>query len=105
VALLLFILSYFRWPPWFGGWVAAAAFNLLFLAHAMLWIRQGCRQVRMGLAAVGCLLFSLLAFTRYADLFESLVLRGLVFLAVGAILFITGVRYARAKSAATGEAT
>ena len=26
-------------------------------------------------------------------------------LAVGAILFITGVRYARAKSAAIGEAT
>ncbi len=102
LALVLFLLSYFRWPPWFGGWIAAAAFNLIFLAHAILWIRQGCRQVRMGLTAVGSLLFSLLAFSRYADLFESLILRGLVFLAVGAILFITGVRYTRAKSAATG---
>ena len=103
-AMVLFLLCYFRWPPWFGGWIAAAAFNLVFLAHAILMIRQGCRQVRMGLAAAGCLLFSLLAFTRYADLFESLIVRGLVFLTVGAILFVTGVRYARARSAAPGEA-
>ena len=42
-------------------------------------------------------LFALLAFTRYADLFEDLVVRGLVFLAVGGTIFAVGAFYNRFK--------
>ena len=103
-ALLLFGVWYLGGFPGFEDWVAASVFNLLFLAHAVLMIREGPRQARMAQTVAGCLLFSLLAFTRYIDLFDSLIARGLVFLAVGIALFITGSRYARSKNAAAEKA-
>jgi uncharacterized membrane protein len=42
-------------------------------------------------------LFALLVITRYVDLFNSLLLRSLIFLLLGAGLFLVGNFYARTK--------
>jgi hypothetical protein len=47
-------------------------------------------------------LLAFLAFARYADLFDSLLVRALVFLAVGAAIFFVGMRYSRRKKEAAG---
>ena len=79
------------------GWSTAGFFNLIYLFHCIMLISRGCKTVDFKLTTVGCLLLSLIAVTRYVDLFHSLVLRALVFLIIGAVIFAVGIYYARAK--------
>ena len=79
------------------GMVIAFVMNLLFVGHCLLFIAHGSRIQRGGEVALGCLLFSVIVFARYTDLFESLLSRSLVFLVLGASLFVVGNFYSRHK--------
>jgi uncharacterized membrane protein len=80
----------------FNG-LAALLFNLIFLAHCVLFIVQGSRNVDAKLVSIACVLFALLTITRYVDLFNSLLLRSLVFLLLGTGVFVVGNFYTRTK--------
>jgi uncharacterized membrane protein len=81
-----------------GDWLAAVPFNLIFLAQCVVFIVQGSRGANPKLVSIACVLFALLVITRYVDLFESLLLRSLIFLLLGAGLFLVGNFYARTKN-------
>jgi uncharacterized membrane protein len=76
---------------------AAGIFNLVLLAVAAMWMARGCREGELRLVILGSLLLVALVAARYFDLFESLALRGLVFLIVGGVLFAEGFFYRRAR--------
>jgi uncharacterized membrane protein len=76
-------------------WLVAGSFNLVFLALAATWMAKGCREAMLRPTLLGSLLFGALMTARYFDLFESLLMRGLVFLTVGAILFAEGILFMR----------
>jgi len=80
-----------------GEWLLAAPFNLLFLVHAILLIVEGARRARLMQVVPGCLLFTLLVVSRYLDLFDSLIARGMAFLLMGGAIFVAGNLYARGK--------
>ena len=81
------------------GWFIAIPINLVFLAHCVVFILHGCQEANAKLVTIACLLFSVLVITRYVDLFESLLLRGLIFLILGAGLFVVGNFYSRLRKA------
>jgi len=101
LALAGLLLCYLVGPGWWklNGMILAFVMNLLFVGHCLLFILHGSRIQRGGEVAVGCLLFSALVFARYSDLFESLLSRSLVFLVLGASLFVVGNFYSRHKPA------
>lgn len=76
----------------------AGVFNLVCLGLATAWMVRGCRMVDLGMVACGSALLALIVFARYFDLFESLALRGLVFLALGGVLFAEGFFYRRIRA-------
>jgi uncharacterized membrane protein len=80
-----------------AGWWTAAPFNLLLLALGSLLIVQGARQVFLAKVVIGCLMVSVLAMARYVDLFDSLLMRALVFFVIGGMLFVVGGRYSRRR--------
>ena len=80
------------------GWLIAVPMNLVFLAHCVFFIVQGCHESNAKLVAIACVLFSALVITRYVDLFESLLLRSVIFLLLGAGLFFVGTSYSRLKN-------
>ena len=79
------------------GWLAAGCFNLAFLALSAAWMGRGCRGALVQPTVLGSLMFAALAIARYFDLFESLLVRGLVFLVVGGVLFGEGILFLRAR--------
>ncbi|MBU0729418.1 MAG: DUF2157 domain-containing protein [Proteobacteria bacterium] len=79
------------------GWGGASIFNLLFLFHCVMLIIHGCREVNLKQTTLGCLLFSILAISRYVDLFGSLIARSMVFFVVGGAIFATGFFYSKSK--------
>ena len=79
------------------GWVMAIPMNFIFLAHCVLFIVQGAHEANAKLVSIACLLFSVLVVTRYVDLFESLLVRSLIFLVLGAGLFLVGTFYSRLR--------
>lgn len=79
--------------------VLALLVNALFIGHCLLFIAHGSQHRQGGEVAIGCLLFAALVFARYSDLFESLLSRSLVFLLLGAGLFLVGNVYARSQPA------
>ena len=72
--------------------------NLIFIGHCLLFILHGSRIQRGWEVSIGCLLFALLMFSRYSDLFDSLLSRAAVFLVLGAALFVVGNFYSRHKA-------
>lgn len=86
-------------------WLVAGVFNLVFLALAAAWMGRGCRGGLVGPTVLGSLLFTALAIARYFDLFDSLLVRGLVFLAVGGVLFAEGILFMRARRRARTQET
>jgi uncharacterized membrane protein len=78
-------------------WMVALPFNLVLLAHAVSFMAYGVRRGELRTVAIGCVLLIALTGARYADLFSSLLARGLAFLVVGASLFVEGFFYARGK--------
>jgi uncharacterized membrane protein len=75
-------------------WVWA---NLAALAHATLWVIDGSQQQQGRKVVMACLLFSAIAIPRFIDLFDSMLMRSLMFLFLGASLFIVGNFYQRNK--------
>ncbi len=88
-----------------GGWAVAGPFNLVLIGLAAALMAQGCREGLMKPTFLGSLLLVAVVVARYFDLFESLLVRGLVFLGVGAILLTEGVLYARSRRQKTGGRT
>lgn len=78
-------------------WFVAGVFNLVFLALAAAWMARGGRQGLLQPMVLGSLLLVALAAARFFDLFESLAVRGFVFLLVGAVLGAEGVLFRRAR--------
>ena len=91
------------WPQMGDAWLEtsdvaiAGIFNLIFLAVAGMWMARGCREGELRPVILGSLLLVALVAARYFDLFESLALRGLIFLIVGGVLFAEGFFYRRAS--------
>jgi uncharacterized membrane protein len=92
---VVFIISAGWVEPSYG--IRSSIMNLVFIAHCFLFILHGSQQQRGWEVAGGCLLFSALVFARYTDLFDSLLSRSLVFLVLGAGLFLVGNFYSRHK--------
>ncbi|HPN85140.1 MAG TPA: DUF2157 domain-containing protein [Victivallales bacterium] len=91
------------WLSGFDGWAGAGIFNLIFLVQSAMLISAGCRSLNAKLATGGVIMLSALAFARYSDLFSSLLVRGIVFLFVGAGIFIVGTLYSRRKRLSAEE--
>ncbi len=80
-----------------GDVAVAGVFNLVLLAIAGTWMARGCREGELRPVILGSLLLVALVAARYFDLFESLALRGVVFLVVGGVLFAEGFFYRRSS--------
>jgi uncharacterized membrane protein len=72
-------------------------FNLVFLGHCIIMIVCGTGRLDWKQVSLGCVLFSALAFARFLDLFDNLLMRSLFFLALGAALFLIGNFYSHRK--------
>jgi len=99
-AVLVILISSWTclgWATAGDGWAGAVIFNLLFVAGAISLMVHGCKTVHAGYVTVGSLLLASIVLTRYADLFESLLVRSLVFLLMGAGIFSIGIAYSKAK--------
>lgn len=97
---VLFIFTrLFFWPDYtvYSDWTIAAPLNMVFLVLSVGMITRGCRRALIGPTVIGSLLLIALMLARFFDLFGSLVVRGLVFLVVGAGLFAEGIFYSRAR--------
>jgi hypothetical protein len=84
------ISKYFEWP-------AIAVFNLVFLAHAATMMAKGCMNAVLSQTIIGSLLLIALVIARFTDLFDSLAVRGLIFVIVGILVFSQGFFYVRSK--------
>ncbi len=80
-----------------GAGIITLAFNLVFLGHCVIMIVRGTGGLDWKKVSLGCVLFSALVFARFVDLFDSLLMRSLFFLALGAGLFLIGNFYSRRK--------
>ncbi len=100
VPVMLTVMFASGWLSGKDGWVGAALFNIIFLFHSIYLISSGCRNLSAKSAAAGTVMLGALAFARYADLFDSLLVRGLVFILVGAAIFAVGIIYWKRKSSA-----
>lgn len=78
-------------------WEVAGVFNLVFLAVAAAWMGRGCREGLLRPTLLGSLLLVALVAARYFDLFDSLAVRGVVFLTVGGVLIAEGVLFRRTR--------
>ena len=77
--------------------IVVFAFNLIFLGHCVVMIVRGTGRLNWKQVSLGCVLFSALAFARFLDLFDDLLMRSLFFLALGAGLFLIGNFYSHRK--------
>ncbi|MBI5039780.1 MAG: hypothetical protein HZB57_00755 [Gammaproteobacteria bacterium] len=82
------------WVTSYALWVWA---NVAALTHAVLWIIDGAHNQQSRKVTLACLLFAAIAIPRFLDLFDSLLMRSLLFLALGAGLFLVGNFYQRHK--------
>jgi 4-hydroxybenzoate polyprenyltransferase len=89
-------------PLW--GWLGMAVFNILFLYQCIMMIINGCKTLSLKTTVIGCVLFAVIAFARYTDLFVSLLTRSLVFFIAGAALFSVGIYYSKTKKQIEREA-
>ncbi len=78
-------------------------FSLLFLVHSLLLIWRGTQQLRWQSAALGSVMLSAFVFARFLDLFQSLLMRSLAFLILGAALFAVGFYYSSQKQRQGGH--
>jgi len=95
VTLLVLLIA--TGPSGFSGWGKASLFNIIFLAYCILLILRGCKASNLRIVIIGCVLLAVLTMSRFADLFESLLTRSIVFLLLGAALFGVGIYYSRSK--------
>lgn len=88
--LTVFVETSFHESTW-------VIYSALFLAYSVLLIYRGTQYLRWQSAALGSVLLSIYIFARFMGMFESLLLRGFAFLAIGALLFAVGIYYSRQK--------
>ena len=101
LVLLLAMVPALLGPRSTAGWaVQVVAINLLLLGLSVWMMVQGLQTLQRRRLVQGALLFAALVIMRYLDLFDSLVARALVFLAVGAGMFALGHLYRRNRQAA-----
>ncbi len=81
----------------YGDWVVAGPFNLVFVGLAASLMAMGCRRGLARPTILGSVLLILVIVARYFDLFESLLVRGVLFVGMGALLLVEGIIYSRAK--------
>jgi uncharacterized membrane protein len=77
--------------------LSSISFNLILLATSAWMMLEGAKEGERQQMLRGCFLFTILAISRYTDLFDSLVARASVFLIVGIALFAIGNLYQRNK--------
>jgi uncharacterized membrane protein len=97
LTVLLAFIDMFWLQDLSTGWAIAGPFNLVFLGLSGSMMSRGCRTGQSKQAVLGSVLFVLLVVARYFDLFDSLFIRGLVFVGVGVLLFLEGLFYSRQK--------
>lgn len=85
----------------FGLVLPAMVFSLIYdailAAHCVLLIIRGTDNLKWQQVAIGCLVLGALVYARFNDLFESLLMRSLVFVVLGAMLFFIGHLYSKRK--------
>ncbi len=96
LAMLLVLIAQFGASRGDVG-IVVFAFNLIFLGHCVVMIVRGTGRLNWKQVSLGCVLFSALAFARFLDLFDDLLMRSLFFLALGAGLFLIGNFYSHRK--------
>ena len=84
------ISRYFEWP-------GMAVFNLIFLSHMLMMMAGGCSQLLAYKVVLGAIGLGALTFARFTDLFDSLLVRGVVFIVFGVIIFAQGFFYVSSK--------
>ena len=109
--LLLFLALWWPLRAGLGGLAAdsagatmAAAANVFFLYYTVANLWCGCRDTRLNRVVFGSLLLAAWVFARFADLFDSLLARGVMFVAMGVALFVVAVLYHRQKQRGSGGA-
>lgn len=100
IASVLVMLFTFGLLPHEASWLL---FSVLFLTQSLLLVWQGTQQVSWPSAALGCAMLSAFIFARFLDLFQSLLMRSLAFLVLGAMLFAVGVYYSNQKQRQGGN--
>lgn len=71
--------------------------NVIFIYHMVASLWTGCRDIVLRRVVVGSLMLAVWIFARFADLFDSLLARGAMFIVMGAALFAVAVIYHRKK--------
>lgn len=79
-------------------------FSILFLSYSILLIYRGTQYLRWQSTALGSILLSAYTFARFMDLFDSLLMRGMAFLVIGALLFAIGLYYSKQKQKSISNA-
>ncbi len=72
--------------------------NAVFIYHTVAWLWIGCRETRRGLVVSGSLMLAIWTFARFTDLFDSLLARGAMFMAMGGALFLVATMYHRQRA-------
>ncbi|WP_269617586.1 DUF2157 domain-containing protein [Zhongshania sp. BJYM1] len=96
--LVLLVLILAVLPALFGGDVSGLSrvvFNLAFLSYGLLYVYRGTESLKGKVLSLGCTLLVLLAAARFNDLFQSLLARSSIFLLLGLLLFVIGIRYSK----------
>ncbi len=87
-----------------AGWIVAGPFNLVYIGMVAAMMARGCSEGLLKPTAIGSVLLVILVVARYFDLFESQLIRGLVFVAIGAVLLVEGFLFTRARKQKEGRA-
>lgn len=88
-SFLFFAAVYFIGFP--APWLATVAVNLVVLVLGIFWLRTGAAQNNLGILNYGLLIIIVLATCRFFDVNMSFVMRGLLFVAVGALFFASNM--------------
>ncbi|WP_295875635.1 DUF2157 domain-containing protein [uncultured Zhongshania sp.] len=70
-------------------------FNIVFMAYGLLYVYRGTQFLKGRILSLGCVMLVLLGAARFTDLFQSLLARSAVFLLLGVLLFLIGLRYSK----------
>lgn len=96
--LLIFFCCYLSSPARFFQGPSIIIFNLVFLAHMLMMMTSGCKQINASRAILGSVGLTALMITRFIDTFDrSLVVGGLIFVIVGILIFAQGFFYISSK--------
>ena len=77
--------------------IGIVAYNLIFAAHSVLLIIRGTDTLQWKQTTLGCMMLVVVIMARFQDLFNSLLMRSLAFILIGALLFIIGHQYSKRK--------